>query len=114
MPTYEYACEACGRTFEKFQSIKAAPLRKCIHCGKPRARRQISTGAGVIFKGSGFYITDYRSESYKQAAKKDAAPTPADAKPAADTKPAGKAETAAAPAKAVAKSAGASKATKAK
>ena len=71
MPTYEYKCDACGAAFEKFQSIKAAPIRKCPNCRKNRVRRLIGRGAGLIFKGSGFYITDYRSESYKNAAKSD-------------------------------------------
>ena len=68
MPTYEYACDNCGHEFERFQSITARPLRKCPVCGKSRLRRLIGTGGGVIFKGSGFYETDYRSESYKKAA----------------------------------------------
>src|ERR1041385_3294510 len=71
MPTYEYQCDACGTKFEKFQSIKAAPIKKCPNCGKNKVRRLISTGAGLIFKGSGFYITDYRSESYKEKAKSE-------------------------------------------
>ena len=70
MPTYEYECEKCGITFERFQSIKAEPIKKCPECGGP-VRRLISAGAAVIFKGSGFYATDYRSESYKKAAKKE-------------------------------------------
>ena len=69
MPTYEYKCNACGEKFEKFQSITAAPIRKCPHCGKSSVQRLIGTGAGLIFKGSGFYITDYRSEGYKEKAK---------------------------------------------
>lgn len=69
MPTYEYRCEACEHEFEQFQSITASPLRKCPECGRLKLRRLIGTGAGVIFKGSGFYETDYRSESYKKAAK---------------------------------------------
>ncbi|MFQ5423217.1 MAG: FmdB family zinc ribbon protein [Phycisphaerae bacterium] len=72
MPTYEYQCKECGATFDIFQSIKAAPLRKaqCAQCdGRRPVRRLIGTGGGVIFKGSGFYQTDYRSESYKKAAK---------------------------------------------
>ena len=69
MPTYEYVCEACDHAFEEFQSITAKPLRKCPECGKPKLRRLIGTGAGIIFKGSGFYETDYRSESYKKAEK---------------------------------------------
>jgi putative FmdB family regulatory protein len=74
MPTYEYKCEACGHAFEKFQSIKAAPIRKCPNCGKLKVKKLISKGAGLIFKGSGFYITDYRSEAYKgDAAKSESA-----------------------------------------
>jgi putative FmdB family regulatory protein len=96
MPTYEYKCEACGHTFEKFQSMTAAHIRKCPVCGKSRVKRLIGTGAGLIFKGSGFYITDYRSEAYKKSAKGDQPPAapagdsaksgeskPAEAKPAA-------------------------------
>jgi len=73
MPTYEYACEACGHKFEEFQSIKAKPTTICPVCRKRKVKRLISAGAGFIFKGSGFYITDYRSDSYKDAAKNDAA-----------------------------------------
>ena len=104
MPTYEYKCDACEKTFEKFQSITAAPIKKCALCGANKARRLIGTGAGLIFKGSGFYITDYRSEGYKSKAKADspagsgtsnansggqsaAGSTPA---PAAESKPAAK------------------------
>jgi putative FmdB family regulatory protein len=75
MPTYEYQCEACGQKFEKFQSITSAPIKKCILCGQNKARRLISAGAGLIFKGSGFYITDYRSDSYKSAAKSESPST---------------------------------------
>ncbi|MCZ6633304.1 MAG: zinc ribbon domain-containing protein [bacterium] len=71
MPTYEYACAACGHEFEEFQTIIAKPIRKCPKCAKRKVERLISGGAGLLFKGSGFYITDYRSESYKKAAKKD-------------------------------------------
>lgn len=71
MPTYAYACEKCGHTFDEFQSIKAKPLRKCPQCNKLTLKRLIGTGAGIIFKGSGFYQTDYRSDSYKKAAEKD-------------------------------------------
>jgi len=71
MPTYEYKCEACGHTFEKFQSIKARPVRTCPACGKKEVRRLLGTGAALIFKGSGFYATDYRSQSYKDGAQKD-------------------------------------------
>jgi len=70
MPTYEYECEVCGNTFEIFQSIKAEPIKKCPKCNG-KVRKLIGAGAGVIFKGSGFYSTDYRSESYKSAEKKD-------------------------------------------
>ena len=87
MPTYEYKCEACGETFEKFQSITAAPIRKCPKCGKNKVRRLLGTGAGLIFKGSGFYITDYRSESYKNAAKSDSG-TKSESTPSSDSKPA--------------------------
>ena len=71
MPTYDYECDACGVKFEKFQSIKAPSIRKCPSCGKLAVRRLIGTGAGIIFKGSGFYQTDYRSESYRKAAASD-------------------------------------------
>jgi putative FmdB family regulatory protein len=69
MPTYEYKCDACGHAFERFQSITAEPVRKCPQCGKNKVRRLIGTGAGLIFKGSGFYITDYRDKSYTDKAK---------------------------------------------
>ncbi len=68
MPTYEYRCDACGHQFEHFQSIKAPRLEVCPQCGKKKLNRLIGTGGGVIFKGSGFYQTDYRSDSYKKAA----------------------------------------------
>jgi putative FmdB family regulatory protein len=71
MPTYDYTCDACGHEFEEFQSFSEQPLSKCPQCGKKKLRRLFGTGAGVIFKGSGFYETDYRSDSYKQAAKAD-------------------------------------------
>jgi putative FmdB family regulatory protein len=87
MPTYDYKCNACGRTFEKFQSMTSSPLKKCPHCGKLKLQRLIGTGAGLIFKGSGFYITDYRSDAYKTAAKGDQAPAAADAAKTADSKP---------------------------
>src|SRR6476620_2381458 len=81
MPTYEYVCEKCGHEFEKFQSIAAKPLTVCAEelCaqkkwGKGKVKKVIGAGAGLIFKGSGFYITDYRSDKYKEAAKKDSAP----------------------------------------
>lgn len=68
MPTYDYLCGECGHTFEEFQSIKDAPKKKCPNCKKMKLKRLLGTGAGVIFKGSGFYQTDYRSEGYKKAA----------------------------------------------
>ena len=68
MPTYDYVCDACQHQFEEFQSIKAEPLRKCPECGRKKLRRLIGPGAAIVFKGSGFYQTDYRSESYKKAA----------------------------------------------
>ncbi len=69
MPTYEYECTDCEYQWEAFQAMKAGPLRKCPECGKPKARRLLSAGAGLLFKGTGFHTTDYRSESYKKAAK---------------------------------------------
>lgn len=69
MPTYEYVCKNCEHKFEQFQSITAKPSRKCPECGKMKLQRLIGAGAGIIFKGSGFYQTDYRSESYKQGEK---------------------------------------------
>lgn len=71
MPTYDYICDACGHALEIFQSMTEGPKRKCPECGKLKLKRQIGTGAGIMFKGSGFYQTDYRSESYKADAKKD-------------------------------------------
>ncbi len=71
MPTYEYVCDKCEHAFEEFQSITAKPLRKCPACKKLALRRLIGTGAGIIFKGSGFYQTDYRTDSYKKAAEKE-------------------------------------------
>jgi putative FmdB family regulatory protein len=67
MPTYEYECLSCGHRFEKFQTITAPPVKRCPKCGKV-VKRLLGTGAGLLFKGSGFYTTDYRSESYKKAA----------------------------------------------
>ena len=81
MPTYEYECAKCKKSFEIVQSMKDDTLKTCPkeHCrmktwGKGKVKRRITAGAGLIFKGSGFYITDYRSEGYKQAAKKDSTP----------------------------------------
>jgi putative FmdB family regulatory protein len=97
MPTYEYICGKCGCEFETIQPISARPLRICLKefCprrpwGRGRVKRKISAGGGLLFKGSGFYSTDYRSAGYQQAAKKDSAPAKSsgDAKPAtgSDTK----------------------------
>jgi putative FmdB family regulatory protein len=66
MPTYDYVCNACGHALEAFQSINEPVLRKCPRCKKPKLERRIGPGAGILFKGGGFYQTDYRSESYKQ------------------------------------------------
>lgn len=71
MPTYDYECKACHHRWELFQSIKADPEKKCPKCGKKQAQRVIGPGAGIIFKGSGFYQTDYRSSAYKKAAEAD-------------------------------------------
>ncbi len=104
MPTYEYICRKCGHTFERLQSIKAGALTVCPKdvCprqpwGKGKVQRRIGLGGGLLFKGSGFYTTDYRSENYKAGAKKDAAaqtPAKSEGKPAPPTagtagKPAG-------------------------
>ena len=71
MPTYGYVCGNCEHEFDEFQSITASPRRKCPACGKFTLKRLIGTGAGIIFKGSGFYQTDYRSDSYKKGAESD-------------------------------------------
>ena len=69
VPTYDYQCEACGHAFEKFQTMTARVLRKCPDCGASKLQRLIGPGAGFLFKGDGFYQTDYRSQSYKDGAK---------------------------------------------
>ncbi len=69
MPTYDYECDACGHGFELFQGINDAVKKKCPECGKRKLRRLFGTGAAIVFKGSGFYETDYRSESYKKGEK---------------------------------------------
>jgi putative FmdB family regulatory protein len=95
MPTYDYECDACGHKFEKFQPITARAVRKCPVCRKSAVRRLIGTGAGVIFKGSGFYQTDYRSDSYRKAAEKDKSdqtPTAVEKK-VSDSKSTGKGDT---------------------
>jgi putative FmdB family regulatory protein len=108
MPTYQYKCSKCDGEFEAMQSMKDQPLTKCElpvgrakkKCGG-RVQRQIGAGAGLIFKGSGFYITDYRSEGYKQAAKQDSEAAKPASTTSSDSKPAAKPE--AKPAKAAAK-----------
>jgi putative FmdB family regulatory protein len=103
MPTYEFACEKCGHEFELLRSMSAPPLKTCPKdlCGRKKwgrgkVKKKISSGGGLLFKGSGFYITDYRSEGYKKSAKTDSAPAKtsvSDAKPApAPAKPAAKAD----------------------
>ena len=82
MPTYEYECGVCGHRFEKYQSMTEKAIKKCPKCGKAKAERVISGGAGVLFKGSGFYQTDYRSKGYKESAKKDVPQKEAPAAPA--------------------------------
>ncbi|MGC9941007.1 MAG: FmdB family zinc ribbon protein [Verrucomicrobiota bacterium] len=98
MPTYEYICKKCGHEFEALQSMSAAPLKICPEdlCirkkwGRGQLIKKISAGAGLLFKGSGFYITDYRSDGYKSAAKTDSA--------GGEAKPAAKPEVKPAPAK---------------
>ena len=101
MPTYDYECDACGHTFELFQSISEPNQKKCPKCNKLKLRRLFGTGAAVVFKGSGFYQTDYRSDSYKKAAEKD---KPSDAKSdkkgdsKSESKPEGKSSTESKPA----------------
>jgi putative FmdB family regulatory protein len=85
MPTYDYVCEACEHKFELFQSIKADAIKQCPECGKKKLRRLIGPGAAIVFKGSGFYTTDYRSESYKKAAAADKPSDKPSDKPAAET-----------------------------
>ncbi|MFT7668935.1 MAG: putative FmdB family regulatory protein [Planctomycetota bacterium] len=75
MPHYDYICKACGAKHEMFQSMSEAHKRKCPACGKLKLERQFGTGAGILFKGSGFYETDYRSDSYQKAAKADSKAT---------------------------------------
>jgi putative FmdB family regulatory protein len=81
MPTYEYACSKCGYHFEKFQSMRDEPLKKCPKCSKQALKRLIGGGAGLIFKGTGFYITDYKNKAPTKA-------EAAESKPASEAKPA--------------------------
>lgn len=74
MPTYEYECQKCGHAFERFQSMTEAPVKTCPDCRGRKVKRLIGTGAGLLFKGSGFYTTDYRSDSYRKAANLDKKP----------------------------------------
>ena len=86
MPTYDYLCDGCGHKFEERQTFAAALLTVCPKCGESRLRRLFGTGAAILFKGTGFYETDYRSESYKSAAGSDVAAKPAEtAAPSAPT-----------------------------
>ena len=75
MPTYDYRCNACGHSFEEFQMMSDGVLRKCPECGKLKLERLIGPGAGFVFKGSGYYVTDYRSKGYDEAKKADAPKT---------------------------------------
>lgn len=95
MPTYDYECSACGHAFEEFQGINDDVLKKCPECKKNKLQRLFGTGAAIVFKGSGFYQTDYRSENYKKAAKADSkksdgesSGTKSDKKSKSDAKPA--------------------------
>jgi len=84
MPTYDYVCDACGHALELFQSMSEAPKKKCPKCGKSKLARRIGAGAGFLFKGSGFYLTDYRSKSYTEGQKAESSAM-SDAKPAAES-----------------------------
>ena len=98
MPTYDYRCDGCAHEFEEVQSFKADPLKTCPKCGEDRLRRLFGTGAAVLFKGSGFYETDYkRGDGYKKAEQAESGAKPADAKPA-ESKPAPSANGTASPA----------------
>ena len=92
MPTYDYVCDACKHEFEEFQMMSAKPLKKCPECGKNKLRRLIGTGAGIIFKGSGFYETDYRSSGYNKDKKADSE-TKTDKKESSEKKSETKSET---------------------
>jgi putative FmdB family regulatory protein len=87
MPTYEYVCTKCGHEFEIFQSMKDATLKTCPKCKKPALKRLVGGGAGLIFKGTGFYITDYKNKSSKTDGGDKAGATPAEKKPAAPATP---------------------------
>jgi putative FmdB family regulatory protein len=83
MPTYDYVCDECGHEFEAYESITVEPRSSCPECSRPTLRRKIGPGAAILFKGSGFYQTDYRSESYKKAAEAEKSPN-GPAKPSSD------------------------------
>ena len=85
MPTYDYICDDCQHEFEAYESIKADAQTVCPTCHQPRLRRKIGAGAAILFKGSGFYQTDYRSESYKKGAQADKTASEASSKPAEST-----------------------------
>jgi putative FmdB family regulatory protein len=88
MPTYDYVCDECNHRFEEIQSFSAEPLKVCPNCGKEKLRRLFGTGAAILFKGGGFYETDYRSDSYKSSAKADSDSAKPAEKPASTDKPA--------------------------
>lgn len=92
MPTYDYHCDACNKDFEIYHSITEEARRKCPKCGKNKLRRLIGTGAAIMFKGSGFYTTDYRSESYKKRAEADKPTAEAKSDSKSESKAAAKAE----------------------
>ncbi len=86
MPTYDYECDACNHAFELFQSITAGHIKKCPECGKLKVRRLIGAGSTIIFKGSGFYQTDYRSDEYKSRQKAEKSSSTADTKDKKESK----------------------------
>ena len=86
MPTYDYECRVCGYELEAFHSMSAPPLKDCPECGRPELKKRIGAGAGLIFKGSGFYSTDYRSDSYKKGAKDAASKSEGSSSGSSDTK----------------------------
>ena len=86
MPTYEYQCGACGAKFEQFQRMSDDPIKICPQCGESSVKRLMSTGVGVVFKGSGFYVTDYRDASYAKAESADHTPTPDTTSPVKSSK----------------------------